>query len=159
MSITTKGNLSLINSVLIIDDDWDDREIFKDAINEIDPLIKVNEIGNCLDILMEIPRLPTMPEIIFLDINMPVVNGRDCLRVLQGHDQYKEIPVIMYSTSNGYRDISDTYEIGAMYYLQKPISFNNLVRLLKLILLRTLPIDGKKGIDEYFLNSRLGLLT
>jgi CheY-like chemotaxis protein len=71
------------------------------------------------------------PELIFLDINMPGMNGWETLRELRNHDQYKKIPVVMYSTSSANKEGQRALDAGAICFYQKPSRFNLLRDFLK----------------------------
>src|SRR5687767_14788886 len=86
--------------VLAVDDDSDDLELFCDAVREIDPsvsLISARNGDEALNYLLN--EAVTFPDYIFLDINMPRVDGRTCLSTIRQNKLTKNISVIMYSTS------------------------------------------------------------
>ena len=70
--------------------------------------------------------LPQSPDFIFLDLNMPRINGRECLAAIKKSAKLKQIPVIIYSTSAEKRDMDETIQSGAAYFLQKPNRFDEL---------------------------------
>jgi CheY-like chemotaxis protein len=119
---------------LLIDDDEDDRILFCDALNDIDPEIPCDTEGNGR---LAIKKLESgelaRPDIIFLDVNLPVVNGWDVLRKLKQHDEYQSIPVIMYSTSGHESDIEKAHRYGALSYVRKPFDFRELRETLRTI--------------------------
>lgn len=71
-----------------------------------------------------------MPHIIFLDINMPRMNGWECLAKLKASDTYKSIPVMMYSTSAHQRDIDTALDYGALCFMTKPSEYKELKKIL-----------------------------
>jgi CheY-like chemotaxis protein len=110
-----------------VDDDVDDQELFIEAVNEVDKTIRCFSATSCeeaLDLLtnMKIP----LPDLIFLDLNMPRLNGKQCLIQLKKEATLKEIPVIIYSTSSEKRDIEETSTLGAAHFLTKPNKFDEL---------------------------------
>src|SRR3954462_15607982 len=110
--------------ILIADDDSEDREIFREAINEIDPSIRCLEVKNgkeTLDFLTK--ELVVLPNYVFLDINMPILDGKSCLTKMKAHPTLKSIPVIMYSTSFNPAEIKECYSMGAENFITKPGSF------------------------------------
>ncbi len=119
---------------LLADDDRDDTELFREALEKIDPLIVcycVTSGKQVLEILenKEFER----PQIIFLDINMPGMNGWKCLTELKTNERYKDIPVIMYSTSSHKRDANIAIDLGALCFFSKPSDFVELKDVLKVI--------------------------
>jgi DNA-binding response OmpR family regulator len=71
-------------------------------------------------------ELPTMPEYIFLDLNMPRMNGKQCLAEIKRIKKLSDVPVIIYSTSKLESDITETRKLGATYYMTKPNLFTEL---------------------------------
>ena len=71
-----------------------------------------------------------MPGLILLDINMPGSNGFDVLRTIKANPKYKNIPVIMLTSSNSEEDIARSYENGACSYISKPLNFNDFVKII-----------------------------
>ena len=128
------------NLVLLVDDDTDDRELFADAIAEIDANVKVLILHGgkqLLDFLFAPDQ--QLPDILFLDINMPVKNGFECLEEIRAHETTKDICVIMFSTSHGRLDVDKSYSLGADGYIQKPFSLSEMRTILK----KTLETDWK----------------
>jgi CheY-like chemotaxis protein len=77
-----------------------------------------------------------LPDYIFLDVNMPVMDGKHCLIELKKDDRLKDIPVVIYSTTQNESEIEELYAIGAQEYLKKPNSFNDLCYSLKEVIER-----------------------
>jgi len=73
------------------------------------------------------------PDIIFIDINMPIMNGWQCLAMLKEQELYKGIPVIMYSTSSHSEDVEKAGELGARCFFTKPPNFNSLKESLAIV--------------------------
>ena len=89
----------MINFVFMIDDDQDDREVFQEAITHCCPDVQVEFAIDGTQAVKTLSSTARKPDIIFLDHNMPGLNGVDCLRVLKGQENTKSIPVVMYTTS------------------------------------------------------------
>lgn len=117
---------------LLIDDDNDDRTFFAEAIAEISPDIECFTLDDGRKLL---PALNShkieVPDIIFLDVNMPVMSGWECLSMLKSQEAYKDIPVIMYSTSSHSGDIKKAKASGAICLFTKPHYFVELKKALK----------------------------
>jgi CheY-like chemotaxis protein len=128
--------------IFVVDDDMDDLMLFQDAINEIDPDIKIETAGNGVDALKKLSgELNAEPDYIFIDLNMPLMNGIQCLQEIKKIPAYAHIPVIIYSTSSYERDILQTINNGAFHYIVKPFSFQELCEKLKKVL--AMPKEGK----------------
>jgi CheY-like chemotaxis protein len=113
--------------LLIIDDDPDDRGLFCEAIEEIAPdIVCYTAAGGQKAIAKLNDKEFDLPDIIFLDINMPAPNGWDCLLKLKAHEEYAAIPVIMFSTSSSPLDIRKAYGYGALTFFTKPSDFKDL---------------------------------
>ena len=113
--------------VLNVDDDQEDREFFCDALREIDPSITCLIAGSGMEALALLKKLTLLPDYIFLDINMPMMDGKECLKTLKSISTFQSIPVIMYSTSTDTREIRECYNLGAEDFLIKPHSYEKLV--------------------------------
>jgi CheY-like chemotaxis protein len=111
--------------VLIVDDDEDDRDLFCDAVNIVDSSIKCIMARNGEEALEGLKRrtLPT-PDIIFLDLNMPRLNGMQCLRALK--KDFEHIPIVIYTTSKLKEDKKSAMQAGAAGFVTKPTSLTEL---------------------------------
>jgi CheY-like chemotaxis protein len=120
--------------ILLVDDDAEDRELFAEAVHTIDPSITCTLIHTCEDSLKALDELKELPEYIFLDINMPGMNGIKCLEEIRKRKAFKDIQVIMYSTSRNPKEISSSTTLGANAFLTKPSNFGELVSSLRSLL-------------------------
>ncbi|MGV8945503.1 MAG: response regulator [Lutibacter sp.] len=112
--------------LMVVEDDVDDRLYFCNAVKEINASYECLEAWNGLQALEILRKAKQLPDFIFIDINMPVMNGLDCLEKLKEDEQLKNIPVIIYTTSK-YQENSDyTRELGASYFVTKPIDLKKL---------------------------------
>ncbi len=117
--------------ILLVDDDSDDRNTFKDALSElkIGTNLKLLEDGRGLLEYLEDPDNKT-PDILFLDLNMPYKTGVECLIELRQHSKFNDLSVAIYSTSSTDKDIEDTFIHGANIYIKKPNDFGKLKKVL-----------------------------
>ncbi|WP_143307115.1 response regulator [Chitinophaga vietnamensis] len=114
-------------TILMIDDDADDRQFFCDAIREVSPgsVALTCESGvEAVRLLKE--KKITVPDYIFLDLNMPVMNGKECLTALKKMAHLKLTQIVMLSTSALREDFSDAQKLGAQFFMTKPSSFTDL---------------------------------
>jgi len=126
-----------LKSVLLVDDDIDDQDLFIEAVNEVDDSIECMSASNCeeaLDLLKN--KKIGMPDMIFLDLNMPRLNGKQCLAELKKEAHLADIPVIIYSTSSEKRDIEETSRLGAAHFLTKPNKFEELCKAISYVVSR-----------------------
>ena len=119
-------------SILFVDDDFDDFEIFKDAFYQINPngtIIHQWDCGAALSFLRKSAQ--RTPDYIFLDINMPVMTGDECLKELKADANLKDIPVIMFSTTIGPSQKEKYERLGAANAFVKPTRFTDVVRIIQ----------------------------
>lgn len=122
-------------TILTVDDDIEDIEIFCDAVRDVDPSIVCLTAKSAEEALQILNSDIQLPEYIFLDINMPKVDGNVCLKEIKNDARLNKIPVIMYSTYSRKSDI-ETYKALNAGFLRKHNSYYELVSALKEVLLR-----------------------
>jgi len=127
--------------ILLIDDDPVDRELFIDAISKIEINCAIREAAGA-DEAIQLLTGDKHPNIIILDLNMPLKDGRQTLKELKSRTDFRHIPVIILSTSNSLFDIREAYESGAALFLEKPHDFQELVEMLQYLL----PLAGKYAL-------------
>ncbi len=121
----------------IVDDDPDDQELFIEALQRLDGQGTCVTAFNGQEGLQKLlTEMPASPDFIFLDLNMPRMNGKQFLAEIKKIKRIQDIPVIIYSTSTDKKDILDTIQLGAAYYLQKPNRFEDLTMALSNIISR-----------------------
>lgn len=108
---------------LYAEDDLDDFDMFSDIVKILNPSYKTVNVRNGQEVLDYLENSDALPTLIFLDINMPVVDGRVCLKFIKKNSKFNSIPVIVYSTSNNPQDIELCYQLGALAYVEKPFTF------------------------------------
>lgn len=121
-------------TILLAEDDEDDAMLFSDAISEMHLGIDLTILCNGEKLMEHLELNEFLPDIIFLDLNMPKKNGFDCLREIKNHSSWKNIRTIILSTTSNEAQIKDCYSLGADMFLTKPGSFDklksNLIRCL-----------------------------
>jgi CheY-like chemotaxis protein len=124
-----------MRTIFLIDDDADDREIFQSALDDIAPEFQCYEAKDGQEALdMIASNSLTFPDIIFVDLNMPKVNGLEFLTEIKKKSRYQEIPVIMYSTSSVKEEKEKCISHGASGFMTKHGSYDELCRELKKII-------------------------
>src|SRR5688572_1332394 len=112
---------------LLIDDDLDDQEIFALALQQVSERFQCRMVNDGYEALQCLRNDSyVLPDFIFLDLNMPRMNGKECLTEIKKHDHLKDIPVIIYSTSSFQGDIIQTRKLGAAAFITKPFSIDEL---------------------------------
>ena len=119
-------------NIVLADDDEDDYLFLKSAAEQSTSPVSITHVLNWLELLRRVSRTP-LPDIIFLDLNMPVKNGLECLELLRAEQKYDSISIIIYSTSRSRKDIDEAHRLGANYYVVKPSSQAEITRLIEKI--------------------------
>ena len=119
--------------ILFSDDDTDDALLFTQAADLMKSsiLLSFAEDG---EQLMRFLARESLPDMIFLDLNMPVKNGIECLREIRNDKNFDTLPIIVYTTSDNPRDVDTCYELRANLYVVKPTSFESIIKTLKKII-------------------------
>lgn len=119
---------------LLADDDRDDAELFEEALTVINPPVGFYHVSDGQAVFKYLSNDSNpKPDVIFLDLNMPEMSGWQCLAKLKNDIYFKEIPVIMYSTSTNPRDKEIAVELGALGFVTKPNDFKLLTQVLDAI--------------------------
>lgn len=115
-----------IVKILLADDDMEDRFIMQDAFNAINlpdvPLL-VEDGEKVLEHLREMHAAGTLPSLVVLDLNMPRLSGTQTLRELKNIEEYKHIPVIIFSSSLNVIEMHECRQLGALSYMVKPFTY------------------------------------
>jgi CheY-like chemotaxis protein len=118
-------------TILYIDDDEDDQEIFLSALNMVSPGLNLKSSYNAREALQKLQSKEISPEVIFLDLNMPVMSGQQFLAEIKSSKDLMNIPVILLSTSSQTSTIETMKVLGADGFITKPGNFDQLVQILK----------------------------
>jgi len=124
----------MARSIVLIDDDMDDREIFETACMTVDPSIKVIGFESGELALESLLDMRPLPDLIFLDLNMPRLNGIDVLEAIRSRVSLKEVPIVVYTTSFDLKVKNKCSELGAAEVIEKPNSFDALCQKLESLL-------------------------
>ena len=121
--------------ILLADDDDDDRLFFKDALEavKVKTIVKTLNDGVALMNYLVEPDVQ-LPNLVFLDLNMPRKNGMECLQEIRNNPNLKHLSVAIYSTSALQKDIQETFVNGANIYIRKPTDFDELKNILERVL-------------------------
>lgn len=132
--------------LVLADDDEDDRDLFKDALAEISIAAEVTSLngGESLMEYLYQPETNHIPDLVFLDLNMPRKNGFECLAEIKASEKLKNIPIIIFSTSYDEEVVKKLFDSGAQYYMQKPSGYSQL----KKNLAHAIEIAAKRGMTK-----------
>lgn len=128
--------------VLLIDDDRDDCDIFCDAANQVSEC-KCHCVHSPVDALSVLSKTQKLPLCIFLDINMPVMDGFAVLKQIRSNPKFSNIPVIVYSTTPNPSEAEKALAWGADRFIRKTSDYHKLVSMLKQV--KTELIDSRPG--------------
>lgn len=122
-------------AIVMADDDPDDRELTRKALNAASVAFDFHAVGNGEELLDYLRRdrrtAADRPDLILLDLNMPVMDGREALAEIKKDAELRRIPIIVLTTSDADTDIEHSYNLGANSYLTKPGTFKELVQMFK----------------------------
>ena len=146
-------NLKKLN-ILLADDDIDDCHFFKNALEALPISTQLKTVHDGDELMIYLAEnAEHLPHVLFLDINMPRKNGFECLAEIKQDEKLKDLPVIMFSTSNAQEKINILFKTGADVYIRKPSNFAQLVQVIQ----HALPIAAENifsnGKLKYVLNA------
>ncbi|WP_342087818.1 response regulator [Dyadobacter sp. OTU695] len=139
--------------ILLADDDHDDTFLFQEALEQVSAEAQLSVVENGVDLLRMLKDLDGKPDIIFLDMNMPVKNGLECLEEIRGTTGYELIPIVILSTSVAQYLWESAFRNGANLYIQKPTSFNGLIEILKKCLLERAGSAMPEGLEQFLITN------
>ncbi|GAB3512514.1 response regulator [Emticicia fontis] len=116
--------------ILLADDDPDDKLLFSDALSHLEVQANLITVNDGEEVIQHINMTDSLPHIIFLDLNMPRMNGLKCLELIRQNHSLNQIPCVILSTSSNPKDINKTYETGANLYFAKPAGLYDLIKMI-----------------------------
>lgn len=143
-----------MKNIFLADDDADDRVFFEEALNDltIETELTVAKDGvELMTALEEVVVEPPPPHVIFLDLNMPNKNGFECLEEIRTHEKFKNIPVVIFSTTANENAVEKTYTLGANCYICKPTSHNLLKKAIEMVMALELWEQSQQPLKENFI--------
>lgn len=118
-------------NICLADDDQDDRLFFTDAFDELKIKTKVSTFNDGVELMNYLNNSDSiLPNVLFLDLNMPKKNGIECLLEIKKNEKFNDIAVAIYSTSSSEEHIEETFINGANIYIKKPSDFDTLKKIL-----------------------------
>jgi CheY-like chemotaxis protein len=125
-----------ISNIILADDDEDDCLLFQDVILDLNIVANITIARHGEELLHILQNYNGVPEVIFLDMNMPLRDGLECLKEIRKSQSLKIVPVIILSTSSHSQTVEDVFKEGANLYIRKPDSFDKLRSILENVLTR-----------------------
>lgn len=124
-------------TIFYTDDDAEDLEFFTEVTSAMGDHLNIVTQNNGKKLLHDLKNPPPNPHIVFLDLNMPGFSGFDVLQQLRSSIEYKNLPIVIFSTSSDEQTIAKSMELGASFYISKPTDYT----LLKKTIQHTLNIN------------------
>jgi len=123
-----------IKPILLAEDDHVDVMTVRRAFKQLDVLNELVVANNGEEVIryLDDSKMP-LPCLIILDINMPKMNGLECLKILKQHSVYKNIPVFILSSSREQQDVDSSFSGGISGYILKPVEFNEFLHSIKVL--------------------------
>lgn len=134
---------------MLADDDEDDRAFFKEALDELLIPVTLTTVNDGVELMDFLSMSHTLPDILFLDLNMPRKSGYECLTEIKKIDRLKYLIVIVFSTSLDMKVVDLMYETGASYYIKKPGEFSKL----KTVIENAIIISFKNNLKQPLRNN------
>lgn len=117
----------------MVDDDTDDALLFGEVLQDVNPDIHLITATDGMIALEKLRASSVSPEMIFLDLNMPRMDGKECLAEIKADENLKNIEVIIYTTSSHSADVEQTMQMGARAFITKPSNIRELRNILSSI--------------------------
>lgn len=139
-------------TIFYTDDDPDDQSLFKEVVSEIEDDYDVYTQNHGEELMEMLKNPPPQPHIIFLDLNMPFKNGYEVLKEMRHSPDYRNTPVIIFSTSDDKNAIEMSKQLGADLFISKPASYTKLKETMRNVLSMDWLSRGKSR-KEFFYTS------
>jgi CheY-like chemotaxis protein len=139
--------------ILLADDDEDDTFLFQEALLQIAVEANLTIADNGMDLMKKLHPAEKKPDIIFLDMNMPVKNGLECLVEIRADERFSATPVIILSTSIADNLLNSAHHEGANLYIQKPTSFSSLINIIESCILGKHEFDSRPSIENFLIKN------
>lgn len=121
--------------IVLADDDKEDQELFEEAFKSVCTKNELAIFDSGIELLSWLEKSEDVPDLLFLDLNMPLMDGVECLQEIRRNPAYQNLAIAIYSTSSLERDIEETSLLcGANIYITKPADFNVLKQIIQKIL-------------------------
>ena|SRR5688572_10072879 len=140
--------MSRVTTIMFVDDDPDDVKIFGEAVKEVDSAINFLSASSGMKALEMLSQQKTLPDFIFLDVNMPRMNGMQFLETVKKEKKFSGIPVVMYSTTKSTEHEKHAKQLGAKYFFTKPIFFEDICNVIRTVISNNSSKAKKNGAGQ-----------
>jgi len=137
--------------ILLADDDNDDTFLFQEALEQIPIHTTLDIAENGIELMETLKTYVAAPDLIFLDMNMPLKNGLECLSEIRKYNQFKDVPIIMLSTSVASYLLESACKQGANLYIQKPTSFSSLIKVIQRCLTQKEKLKHTFNLEQFLI--------
>jgi CheY-like chemotaxis protein len=142
-------------NLLLADDDADDCIFFKEALEELSHATELTTVNDGVELMHLLSAEDgTLPDALYLDLNMPRKSGFECLSEIKQNDKLKYLPVIIFSTSFNPEVVTKLHDQGADYYIRKPADFSDLKKIISISLELLSKGNLQPSIENFVLNSK-----
>ena len=139
-------------NLLLADDDTDDCIFFQEVLDELGIAATLTIVNDGVELMHLLSKkTDTLPDVLFLDLNMPRKNGFECLLEIKLNDKLKRLPFVIFSTSLDMQVVNLLYEKGAHYYIRKPGEFSKLKKVIHEALTITSQTKSAQPVKEKFI--------
>ncbi len=136
------SDISDLDTLLIVEDDENDRLLIEEAIDASGVDVNIQFARNGIELMDNLNNKQQskeqirikLPRLILLDLNMPKMDGRDAIKKINSHPEFKQIPVVVFTTSIAQEDVSQSYELGVNSVIRKPDSYEMLLDFMNVLL-------------------------
>ncbi len=142
-----------IITFLLVDDDKDDTSLFEEMLQQINSAVRFRWAKDGQEALDQLRTGDSFPDLIFLDLNMPRMDGKEFLARVKADEKIRDIPVVIYTTSSQSRDVEETMQSGAACYIAKPSNIKELKAILSSIV-ESIPHNLGKVLRKLSINTK-----
>ena len=131
-------------TILYVDDDPDDRQVFVESLKSINDRLTCITARDGLEALTYLDT-HNLPDVVFLDVNMPLMDGKTCLAEIRGNARTSGVPVIIFTTSSDPAERVECEVLGANDFVRKPVSYTDMKKILSTIFNSSKILDRLKS--------------
>lgn len=120
---------NIIYYILIVDDDSDDHYFLRTALNKVVPQALIESVYDGEEALVYLNNCTFMPNVIFLDLNMAKISGRDTMKIIKDNEMLSKVPVVIFTTSRDDDEKKEMLKMGAVEFYSKPNQMEDLIEI------------------------------
>lgn len=122
---------NIIYYILIVDDDSDDHYFLRTALNKVIPQALIESVYDGEEALQYLDSCTFMPNVIFLDLNMAKISGRDTIKIIKQNEVLSKVPVVIFTTSKDEEEKAEMLKLGAAAFYSKPSQIEDLIAVVE----------------------------